>query len=115
MAYKPGTEVVEESAGLRLAEAAARRGSQVTVCDPAALDGARARLGDRVRYQSRPGPWLRDQDVIVLATAWPQFRPLRADHLRRRGAQTIIDCWSLWAGRRLPPNVRYLAPGRSAT
>src|SRR5580700_6057164 len=50
LAYKPDTEVIEESQGLMLALRLARAGCRVAVYDPAAMNNSRKSLGDCVEY-----------------------------------------------------------------
>lgn len=63
--FKPGSDDVRESPALAVADALADAGARVTVCDPV-VPG----------HESDPCVALRGAEVVVVATAWPQFRDL---------------------------------------
>jgi UDPglucose 6-dehydrogenase len=94
LSYKPNTDVVEESQGLELARHLMQVGVPVVLHDPAAMEKARAALGDGAVFAKSAGDCARQADVVVLTTAWEEFRALSRDHLNHaNGRPTIIDCW----------------------
>jgi UDPglucose 6-dehydrogenase len=96
MSYKPGTPVIEESQGVMLARALAAEGRRVTIYDPMAADAARAVLPPTVERASSMETAVADADVIVLTTAWEEFRTLPAMALARSGKKAVVlDCWRL--------------------
>lgn len=112
VAYKPHTEVVVESQGLELARALADRGIPVCVYDPAALGNARRVLGDRVRYARAASECLAEASLVVVATAWDEFRQLSAADLGSSGGRAaILDCWRILDRTRFEPEVEYLTLG----
>jgi UDPglucose 6-dehydrogenase len=90
MAYKPGTPVCEESAGLRLAERLLGLGRDLIVYDPLALDEARAVLGDRVAYAESETECIGRADIVVL------MHPV-GNHVDPSTAPIVIDPWRLLA------------------
>ncbi len=116
LAYKPDTDVIEESQGVMLAEALLEEGQAVVVYDPLALDSARTVLGERVDYAANGSDCLRQSKVAVLVTPWKEFAALRAADLGAHAAQlTIIDAW-----RQVAPDLRaalgsYIAIGVGST
>lgn len=90
MAYKPGTNVVEESQGLQLADALAKNGHVVFVYDPVAMENTRRVLGDRVRYARDVAECMREADVVVLANPEKEFGAIRHP---ARPKQTVVDAW----------------------
>ncbi|MFE2868786.1 UDP-glucose dehydrogenase family protein [Embleya sp. NPDC059259] len=72
-AYKPGTDDVRESPALELAVRLASAGAHVRVHDPQANTTAAARHPE-LDYATDLEASCHGADVIVLATAWPQFR-----------------------------------------
>ena len=96
MSYKPGTGVTEESPGVALVRTLLDDGQRVTVYDPQAMAGARAQLGDRVAYAESLDSAIAVADVVIIATAWPEFGRLTPAQLARDGARRlVIDCWRL--------------------
>jgi UDPglucose 6-dehydrogenase len=93
MSYKPNTPVVEESQGIMLARSLREKGYEVIIHDPMALDAARRGLGDDFRYVENLGQALRNADVAVVTTPWPEYKKL-ADAIPAR-RMIVIDCWRL--------------------
>lgn len=113
LSYKPDTEVIEESQGMMLADVLAEAGYRVVVYDPAAMENARAVLGERVEYMPSMEACAREAATLVIAAPWRQFQSLRPQHLRQSKSPPVVFDW--W--RLLPPAVfesaaRYLACGR---
>ena len=98
LAYKPDTDVCEQAAGVLLAQALAEQGVSVVAYDPAAVDQARAALGDRVTFAATADACVRLADVVVITTPWPSFNQIAPDALARGPAsprRTLIDCWRM--------------------
>ena len=113
LAYKPGTDVVEQSQGLLLAAALAERGIDVMSYDPAAMDSARAVLGDAVGYARDFGSAVQASDVVVVTTPWPAFTEMTGAMLRRTGSRrVVIDCWRCLDGSSIQEAADYVAIGQ---
>jgi len=94
LAYKPDTEVIEESQGVMLAESLLKKGIPVVVYDPMALESARAVLGDRAAFAGSAADCLMQSQVAVLVTPWKEFGMLCAADLGDQGSRlTLIDAW----------------------
>jgi UDPglucose 6-dehydrogenase len=93
LSYKPQTQVVEASTGVALASALSEKGVRVTVYDPAAMEEAERVLGTRVAYAESAARCVREADVTVIATAWPEFSQLDAVDFTVGGRPVVIDCW----------------------
>lgn len=95
LAYKTGTNVVEESPGLLLVHELSKRGFDVAAYDPEALDVAR-RISDGVpvRFAPTAADALDRAEVVVIATSWPVFADLDLVRVaRERGGLVVVDCW----------------------
>lgn len=113
LSYKPGTPVVEQAVGTLLAAHLAELGYKVIVYDPLAADAARKVLGDRVEFAESAAACIADADVVVVATAWPEFASLPGGSLRRAGASVrVIDCWRQVDIESLGVEVEILRPGQ---
>ena len=95
LAYKPNTNVVEESQGVGIARQLFEKGFEVSVFDPVATDSARAVLGDAVQYASNVADCVRDAAVIVIATDWPEFHSVYYQTANVTPRPLIIDGWRL--------------------
>ena len=115
LSYKPQTPVVEESHSVKIAARLADAGYVVTVHDPLAQDSALAVLGDKVVEASSLDSAVRDCDLLIVATGWPDYKAIDPAWCKRDGQRlTILDLW-----RTLPADkfadvadVLYLGSGR---
>lgn len=106
LTYKPGTHVVEESAGISVARHLVNDGMQVIVHDPAGLDGARTALGDSVAYEHDLTTAVAAADVVVVTTPWSDYRGVAAIP----GTRTVVDCWNCCDPS---PTTRVVRPGNA--
>ena len=109
LAYKPSTNVVEESQGVEIARRLAAKGIEVLVYDPVAMEEARKVLKDSVSYAESVGQCLRQVSVLVIATPWPEFESVARQRGKLHPKQTIIDGWRLCSTR--PPGDYYTGVG----
>ncbi len=115
LSYKPQTPVVEESHSVKLAAHLADAGYVVAVHDPLAQDAALTALGDKVVATSSIEGAVRECDLLIVATGWPEYKDIDPAWTKRSGAKlTILDLW-----RTLPADkfadaadVIYLGSGR---
>jgi UDPglucose 6-dehydrogenase len=113
LSYKPNTDVVEEAPGLLLVRALAGRGVDVVAYDPASGTNAERALDGAGRIVASTDEALAGADVIVIATAWDEFRQLDAAQLARGGERrTVIDCWRLLQSEDLGDSVEYVELGK---
>lgn len=99
LSYKPDTNVIEESQGMLLAVRLRDAGYAVTIHDPMAAGAAGRILGSTVSYADSAQDALREADIGVLVTPWPEYYALSEAMLPR--TIQIIDCWRL-----LPQNAK---------
>lgn len=104
LAYKPGTHIVEESPGVKLAQTLTAAGYAVRVHDHAALEEARAFLGEAVSYREDPVAAVAGAGAVALLTQWPQYADLPWERLGgANGARPLLlDGWRLLKERTLP-------------
>lgn len=77
LSFKPETDDIRESPGLRLAEIYLERGASVVAHDPMAMPNVRTTaLGRRMRFAEAPYEAVHDADALVVATDWEQYRNL---------------------------------------
>lgn len=95
LAYKPDTNVVEESQGLALTESLLTNGNQVLVFDPLAIDEVRRVLGDGVKYANSVRECLEHSDVVVVVNPCKEFCSLEVSDFPCRPDDPIVvfDCW----------------------
>jgi UDPglucose 6-dehydrogenase len=98
LAYKPHTNVVDESQGIAIARQLADKDFEVTVFDPAAIEGARILLGGAVHYATSVAECVRGAAIIVIATGWPEFSSVFQQTENSTPRPLIIDGWRLLRG-----------------
>lgn len=112
LAYKPNTDVIDESQGLLLAKALASCGIPVVTYDPAALHNAKRNLNSQVTYASSAIDCIRAADVVIVATPWEEFQNLDVrDFDRHSSPRVLIDCWRIYDARKFNAGVRYVPTG----
>jgi UDPglucose 6-dehydrogenase len=112
LSYKPDTEVIEESQGLELAKYLASAGFKVVVYDPAAMENAKRQLGGDANYASSAADCARQADVLVITTAWPEFKRLTpADLKPGKRPPAIVDCWRVLPADLFADRTEYVRLG----
>lgn len=112
LAYKPETDVVEESPGLLLARALLAHGVAVVAYDPVAMEGARRALPAEATFAPALEACVAAADVLVVTTPWEVFRGLGPEQLARPGRpRVVIDCWRILDAARCRAAVDYVAIG----
>jgi UDPglucose 6-dehydrogenase len=108
LSYKPGTPVIDRSAGVDLAIELVRQGRDVVVHDPMALDEAARFLPGDVRREGDLDVAISGSSVLVITTPWPEYRELA----KRAGRGTVIvDLWG--HGGDAAADVHVVRPGRA--
>jgi len=98
LAYKPGTDIIDESVGMLVAHELARAGVPVSAFDPLAASRARAALPNSVSISPTLKSCLEESDVILISLPCDEFRRIEPPDLARSGPRpTIIDCWRILA------------------
>lgn len=115
LAYKPDTDVVEESPGVALCHYLVGAEYQVRAYDPLAIPAARRELDDSVRFAPDAAMALRGSDAAVITTPWPEFARPPVDVLpdHRRAAFALFDWWRIVEDD-VRAAVRYVPLGRHA-
>jgi len=96
LAYKPNTNVVEESPGLLLAQSLLSEGIPTTVYDPLATQMARAELEGPVSFAGSMEECIQESDVVVITTQDEEFGRLPVEVVTRNSVpRVLIDCWRI--------------------
>ena len=114
LAYKPNTDVAEESQGVLLAQALNERGVATVVYDPAALENASRVLHDRSKPATSAAECVRDSDVVVITTPWDEFKNIPGEALARHSTpRVLVDCWRILDRGNYEHLVEYVPLGES--
>lgn len=113
MAYKPGTHVIERSAGMALAEALLKAGYDVIITDPLAARDARKALKDRVAIASDIRRCAQRSDALVVMTPLAAYAGNHARALlKRRRPLTVFDCWRMYGPQAWGKKATIISLGR---
>lgn len=98
LTYKPNTDVIEESAPVKIAQALRQKGARLAVYDPAGMESARKVLGNKgMRYAISAVECLKNTEFCLLATPWEEFKKLTPDDFARNMRRPrLLDCWRLY-------------------
>ncbi len=94
LAYKPNTDVIDESLGIQLCQRLHERGVRVVAFDPAAMPYAREALPPGTALAESVEDCIRGADVVVVATPWPAWCDVTpAVWGRTEAPRVVVDCW----------------------
>ena len=114
VAYKPNTDVVEESQGMLLAQRLLADNIPVCLYDPVAARNARRLLPEPAVFSASVEECVQFGDVVVIATPWEEFKRLSPAVLNGNGARkVVVDCWRLLDRRLYDEIVEYVPVGVS--
>lgn len=74
LAFKPNTDDIREAPALVLVSDILPEGAIISAYDPAAMDETMKHIGNSISYSSDLYEAVKDADILVLATEWPEFR-----------------------------------------
>ena len=104
-AFKPDTDDIRESPGIKLARLALQRRIGVAVQDYIALENTKKELEENVQYFDDPLKAIEKADVIFVVTIWEQYKKITDDEFfkhMKKGA-VMIDTRSLFRNRKQVP------------
>ena len=115
LSFKPHTNSVAGSASIILAKSLMAKGAKVRAYDPVAIPDAKVELEKMpVRYCESAYHAAEGSDALVVGTAWPEFRALDFDRIKRLLRRPIlIDTKNLLDGNRMRSlGFQYIGMGR---
>ncbi|MEO8193654.1 MAG: UDP-glucose/GDP-mannose dehydrogenase family protein [Gemmatimonadales bacterium] len=114
LAFKPQTDDMRDAPSLTLIEDLLAAGAIVSAHDPAAMNEARHKLGDRIRYAETNYDALTGADALVVVTDWNEYR--HPDFARVKSAlkrPVVIDGRNLYDPARMSAlGFNYYSIGR---
>ncbi len=93
LAFKPGTSDTRKSPAVQIANMFAKLGANVKAYDPEANHEAQATLSRTVELLDSKDDAIKDSDIVVIATDWPEFKTLELTTVKQQMSGTlIVDC-----------------------
>ncbi len=98
LAFKQDTNDIRNSPSIDIAHYVIQKKATLVAYDPVAMPEFETHMKDMpITYASHAVDAMRHADIIIIATDWPQFRPLAQELLTKETKQTIImDGRRLW-------------------
>ena len=116
LAFKPNTDDMREAPSLVTIDGLLKRGARVVAHDPAAMEEAERRLGDRVELKDTNYQALEGADALIIHTEWHPYR--RPDFPRMKSlmkSPVIFDGRNLYRLDRMESlGFEYHSVGRRA-
>ncbi|MFO7575121.1 MAG: UDP-glucose/GDP-mannose dehydrogenase family protein [Bacteroidales bacterium] len=114
LAFKPNTDDIREAPALVLISDILPEGAVIRAYDPAAMEETRKQIGNSIVYATDLYEAVKDADILVLATEWPEFR---LPDFARTGAlmreKVIVDGRNIYEPEDLARNgFKYYGIGR---
>ena len=114
LTYKTNTDIIEESASIKIAKALGREGAIVSVYDPAGMENARKTLGKGIKYAGSAGQCLKGAEFAILAMPWDELKDLKPeDFIRTMKSPQLLDCWRVFDRSEFGKKLEYFAIGLS--
>lgn len=114
LAFKAGTDDMREAPSLTLIDGLLDEGVSICAHDPAAMQHARALLGNRIDYAETNYEALTGADALVVVTDWNEYRHPDFERVKRILKQpVIVDGRNLYDVEKMRElGVRYHSIGR---
>ncbi len=112
LAYKPNTDIIEESAVVKVIDKISNKYTEVeiSVYDPLASENTRALFGDRISYSKSAKECLDRSPFWIIASPEKEFKNISAKQVKH-DLTTIIDCWRILDPKDFKGKARYLSLG----
>ncbi len=111
LSYKSGTQVVDRSFGMDLAEWLLADGRRIVAWDPLAFEEARAVLGDRISYAQSPEACLRSANVTIVINPMNELASVDWD---AAAGSIVMDPWRCLSSGAVAKIGTYVAMGRGS-
>jgi len=111
MSYKPDTNVIEESASIKIVEKFLPD-IKLNLYDPKALENCKRIFKNKVKYFHSLRDCIDGSDVILVSTLWPDIVSLKPSWFRGKNKKFVVDPWRVFGKTKFPNNVEYIALGR---
>lgn len=115
LAFKDGTDDVRESPALEIIKMLIQEGCQITAFDPAAMERARALLGQNITYASDAYAAAKGADALLILTEWKEFAALDLVRIRELlNYPIVIDGRNLYSPAQMAAaGLNYYSMGRT--
>ena len=89
-AFKPNTDDIRESPGIKLAQMALDKGIKVAAQDYIALENTKEHFGAKVDCHEDPLAAIKEADIVFVTTIWPQYQEISDAAFEQNMAEKAI-------------------------
>lgn len=112
LAYKPDTDVAEESAGVKIANLLSQRKTSVYVWDPKAMQKAKRLISSqKVNFAKSMKDCVAKANVVIITTPWKEFKKIKLNNLKSSSKPILLDCWRILDPLKYKNVAKYRAIG----
>lgn len=116
LAYKPNTDVVDESQGFLLAKGLLKEKVRVVAYDPMAMKNAKKILKGKIKFSKTMHSCVQSADTVILITPWEDFKNLDSELVKNRiKKRVLIDCWRILDVSKFEKTTEYIPVGIGLT
>ena len=90
LAFKPETDDIREAPSIDMMQALLKKGANLTVFDPEAMENIKAKFGETLTYADSMYEALEDADALLICTEWSIFRTPNYSKLKELLKQPVI-------------------------
>lgn len=100
-AFKPDTDDIRESPGIKIVEMALKKGITVTIHDYIALNNTMTLFKDRIKYKDNPIEAMKNADVVFVTTIWNNYLNISDEDFEKTLSKNsiVVDTRSLYKSR----------------
>ena len=110
LSFKPNTPVIIESPAIKLIHNLLKRGIEVVVYDPLAMDNTKEVFKDKIEYAKSVKDCLSRSSLWVITTPDKEFKNID-DSFVGNTPPTVIDCWRILDFHKFSKKVKYIRWG----
>lgn len=116
LAFKSGTDDVRESPAILVIQSLLKESCQIVAFDPAAMERARAVLGESITYAQDPYAAAKGSDALLILTEWKEFSALDLPRIKQLlNYPIVLDGRNLYTPEGMArAGLNYYSVGRSA-
>ena len=100
-AFKPDTDDIRESPGIRIIHKALERGMEVNVHDYIAMKNTEKVFNQQINYFDDPLEAIKNADIVFVTTIWDQYKKISDNDfsMNLKNDAIVMDCRSLYKNR----------------
>lgn len=90
LAFKPNTDDIREAPSLYNIDELLKKGVNINVYDPEAMDNIKSIYGDKLTYCNTPTEALENADALLIMTEWQAFRNPNFDDIKNKLSHNVV-------------------------